>query len=191
MSKVVFRRPEFFCLPLVLLLLPVTAAVAQTYTYSIAGLVGIGGFLDETDAGFGNPAWQLTFTSDIAEKTYFAARLGGIHWGSEDQVAEVTGPSLLYVTVAGEYRETRASFSGGFVDPGVYIGLGFYSMDGTDSEGDSTSSTGPGLAIGLTGDIPMNRKRSLMLRLEFSAHYASLEAAQLFGMAHIGVAYHF
>lgn len=167
------------------------AASAQSFTYTIAGLVGIGGSLDETDAGFGNPTWQVTFTSDIAEKTYFAARLGGMHWSSGDQVAEAFGPSLYYVTLAGEYRETRASFSGGFVEPGVYIGLGFYSLDGTDEDGESLSETAPGLAMGLTGDIPLNSKRSLALRLELAAHYAALEAAQLFGMAHIGLSYRF
>jgi len=186
------RRPiQFVLLTAGLLLTPVTAAVSQTYTYKIAGLVGVGGSLDETDAGFGNPTWQLTFTSDIAEKTYFAARVGGIHWSSGDQVAEAFGPSLYYVTVAGEYRETRASFSGGFVEPGVYLGLGFYSLDGTDEDGESLSESAPGLAVGLTGDIPLNGKRNLNLRLELAAHYAALEAAQLFGMVHIGLAYSF
>ena len=167
------------------------AVLAQAYTYTIAGLVGVGGSLDETDAGFGSPAWQLTYTSDIAEKTYFAARLGGMHWGSSDQAAEAIGPSLYYVTLAGEYRGTRASFSGGFVEPGVYIGLGFYNLDGTDEEGESLSETAPGLAMGLTGDIPLNAKRSLALRLELAAHYAALETAQLFGMVHIGLSYRF
>lgn len=174
-----------------LLLLPATAAVAQSYTYTIAGLVGFGGSLDETDAGFGNPAWQLTFTSDIADKTYFAARLGGLHWGSDDQVAEMLGPSLYYVVLAGEYRETRASFSGGFVEPGVYIGLGFYSLDGQDEQGESLSESAPGLAVGLTGDIPLNDRRNLVLRMELAAHYAALETAQLFGMIHLGLSYRF
>lgn len=174
-----------------LLLVPATAAVSQAYTYSIAGLVGVGGSLDETDAGFGKPAWQVTFTSDIAEKTYFAARLGGLHWSSGDNVAEVTSPSLYYVTLAGEYRETRASFSGGFVVPAVYIGLGFYSLDGTDEDGESLSESAPGLAVGLTGDMPLNSKRTLTLRLELAAHYAALDAAQLFGMVHLGLSYHF
>lgn len=174
-----------------LLLVPATAVLAQAYTYTIGGLVGIGGSLDESDAGFGHPSWQVLFTSDIAEKTYFAARLGGLHWGSDDQIENVTGPSLYYITLAGEYRETRASFSGGFVEPGVYIGLGFYSLDGTDDEGESVSETAPGLAIGVTGDFPLNSKRNLAMRLEFAAHYAALNAAQLFGTIHLGLSYRF
>ena len=174
-----------------LLLAPATMALGQAYTYSISGLLGVGGSLDETDAGFGKPSWQLTFTSDIADKTLFAARLGGIHWGSEDQVALVTGPSLLYVVLAGEYRETRASFSGGFVDPGIYIGLGFYSLDGTDEDGEGVSESAPGLALGLTGDIALNAKRNLALRIELAAHYAALDSAQLFGMVHLGLSYRF
>ena len=185
------REIRLVALTAALLLVSASAARSQAYTYAIAGLVGVGGSLDETDAGFGNPTWQLTFTSDIAEKTYFAARVGGVHWGSQDLVAEVIGPSLYYVTVAGEYRETRASFSGGFVTPGVYLGLGFYSLDGTDEDGKSLSETAPGLAVGLTGDIPLNSSRNLTLRMEFAAHYAALEAAQLFGMIHLGLSYHF
>ena len=176
-----------FVLPLAI----AAAAEAQAYTYSISGLAGVGGSLDETDAGFGNPSWQLTFTSDIAEKTFFAARLGGIHWGSEDLVGETVGPNLLYVTLAGEYRETRASFSGGFVEPGIYIGLGFYNLDGSDAEGESSSESAPGLAIGLTGDIALNSKRNLALRMEFAAHWAALDSAQLFGMIHLGLSYRF
>ena len=186
------RRPiKILLLTVGLLLAPTAATLAQPYTYALAGLVGVGGSLDETDAGFGNPTWQLTFTSDIAEKTFFAARVGGIHWGSDDHVAEVAGPSLYYVVVAGEYRETRDSFSGGFVEPGVYLGLGFYSLDGTNIEGESVSESAPGLAVGLTGDVPLNSKRNFTLRLEIAGHYAALEAAQLFGMVHLGLSYHF
>ena len=167
------------------------AGWGQSYTYTIGGLVGVGGSLDETDAGFGNPAWQITFTSDIAEKTYFAARVGGMHWSGEDQVAEMFGPTLYYVVLAGEYRETRASFSGGFIEPGVYIGLGFYSLEGEDELGESLSESAPGLAIGLTGDIPLNGKRNIVLRTELAAHYAALETAQLFGVVHLGLSYRF
>jgi len=174
-----------------LLVLPATATVAQSYSYTIGGLVGVGGSLDENDAGFGQPAWQVTFTSDIAEKTYFAARLGGMYWGSEDKVEEVTGPSLLYVTLAGEYRETRASFSGGFVEPSVFVGLGFYNLDGTNDEGKGVSESAPGLVVGLNGDIPLSSKRYLALRLELSAHYAALDSSQLFTMVHLGLSYRF
>ena len=171
------------------MLLPVTAALSQSYTYTIAGLVGVGDSLDETDAGFGIPTWQLTFTSDIAEKTYFAARVGGMHWGSDDQLAEAFGPSLYYVVLAGEYRETRASFSGGFVEPGVYLGIGYYSLDGQDENGQSLSEGAPGLAVGITGDIPLNQRRNFVLRTELAAHYAALEVAQLFGKIHVGLSY--
>ena len=169
-----------------------TAGVqAQQYPQSFSGLLGVGGALDETDAGYGNPNWQLGFSNEIAEKTRFAARLGGLHWSSDDLVGDLAGPTLLYVTVAGEYAETTGSFSGSFVSPGIYLGLGFYHLDGENAEGESVSDSGPGLVIGLTGDINLNQKRSLTLRIEFAAHYAALDAAQIFGVAQIGVAYHF
>lgn len=186
------RRPiHILVLTVGLMMAPVAVTLAQPHTYAFGGQVGVGGALDESEAGFGIPTWQLLFTSDIADKTYFAARVGGVHWSSEDQVGEAFGPSLYYVTLAGEYRETRSSFSGGFVEPGVYIGLGFYSLDGTDEDGESISETAPGLAVGLTGDIPLNSKRNLTLRLELAGHYAALDTAQLFGMVHLGVSYHF
>ena len=179
------------------MLLPASAAVARSYTYAVSGLIGAGGSWDESDAGFGNLAWQLNFTSDIAEKTFFAIRLGGMNWDSEDRVAEAVGPSMFYASVAGEYIETRASFSGGFVEPGVFLGLGYYWMGGDrwlDDEGiqtESFSDHGPGLSVGLTGDIALNRNRNWTMRIEFSAHYADLDAAQLFGIAHVGLSYRF
>ena len=179
------------------MLLPASEAVARSYTYAISGLIGVGGSWDESDAGFGNLAWQLTFTNDIAEKTFFAVRLGGMNWGSEDRVAEAVGPSMFYASIAGEYKETRASFSGGFVEPGVFLGLGYYWMGGDrflDDESieiESFSDHGIGLSVGLTGDIALNRNRNWTMRIELSGHYADLDAAQLFGMAHIGLSYRF
>lgn len=180
-----------------MILLPGSMLLGQAYTYRVAGMVGAGGSLDESDTGLGNVSWQLLFTSDIAEKTFVALRVGGAHWDSNERVAAAVGPSLYFATVAGEYRETRASFSGGFVEPGVYVGLGYYWMDGDywlDEEGlltEGFSDHGPGVSIGVTGDIALNAKRNWTLRLELAAHYADLDAAQLFGLAHLGVSYHF
>ena len=185
------RGLQIGCLVALLAFVGTAASRAQKYSQSFSGLVGVGGSFDETDAGFGNVNWQLGFTNEIAEKTHFAARLGGIHWSSGDLVGEVASPTLLYLTVAGQYWEGNASFSGSFVSPGVYIGLGVYNLDGEDAAGESVSETAPGLAIGLTGDIDLNQKRTISLRLEFAAHYAALDAAQLFGNALVGVAYHF
>jgi hypothetical protein len=179
------------------MVLPGSVAQGQSFTYGFAGLVGAGGSLDESDAGLGNISWQLLFTSDIAEKTYVAVRVGGVHWDSNERVAEAVGPSLYFASVAGEYRETRASFSGGFVEPGVYLGLGYYWMDGEvwlDEQGLVTqgfSDHGLGVSIGLTGDIALNARRNWTLRIELAGHYADLDAAQLFGLAHIGISYHF
>jgi hypothetical protein len=185
------RRLSEICFVLAGLMLLPAAVLAGPYTYSISGLVGAGGSLDESDAGLGNPAWQLTFNNELAEQTYFAARVGGLHWDSGEQVAEVFGPSLYYAVLAGEYRETSQSFSGGFVEPGVFIGLGYYWMEGQDAAGQGLNDNGIGAAIGLTGDIALNQRRSWTLRIELAAHYADLDAAQLFGMAHLGVSYRF
>ena len=176
---------------LALLVVPATAGLAQNYPKAVAGVLGAAGSADETEAGFGNPTWQVTFTSEVAEKTSVAGRLGGIHWSSGDYVGEIEGPSLLYVTLAGEYHESRASFSKSLVEPSIFIGLGFYHLEGETSEGESASESAPGLAVGLAGDIPLNAKRNLTLRMEISGHYAALNAAQLFAMAHFGLSYRF
>jgi hypothetical protein len=195
---VALRRLIETCVVLAALtLLPASVSLARSYTYGFAGLIGVGGSLDESDAGLGNPAWQLTFTSDIAEKTYLAVRVGGVYWDSAERVSQAFGPALNYATLAGEYRETRASFSGGFVEPGVFLGIGYYWMGGDywlDEEGletESFSDHGVGATIGLTGDVALNERRNWTLRIELSGHYADLDAAQLFVIAHIGVAYHF
>lgn len=167
------------------------AARAQVGSFAISGLVGAGGALDESGSGFGNLNWQLGFSNSIEDKTYFGIRLGGLDWGSAAEVDEFTGPSLLYLTLSGEYRETSGSFSGSFIDSGVFLGLGFYRIDGTLADGESASESGPGVGVGLSGDIPLNKKRTLALRIEFSGHYALLDAAQLFALAQIGMSYRF
>jgi hypothetical protein len=170
-----------------------TLAQGQRYTFAASGLLGFGGSVDESDAGYGNLNWQLGFSNNIEERTHFGVRLGGIEWGSGDRVGEVVAPSLLYLTLAGEYRETSGSFSGGFIESGVFIGLGFYRLEGTESdpEARSVDENGIGLALGLTGDLPLNSSRSLALRIELSAHYADLDAAQFFALGQVGLSYRF
>lgn len=163
----------------------------QAYTFTFAGLLGVGGSFDETDAGYGNFSGQLSFTNTVADKTLVGIRVGGLNWDSNDELGPLTGPSLLYASVAGEYKETSGSFSGSFIESGVYIGLGYYLLDGDRTDGGTESDEGFGISVGVTGDLPVNERRTLALRIELSGHYADLDAAQLFGTAMIGLAYRY
>lgn len=167
------------------------AARGQAYTFTATGLLGLGGSIDESDSGFGNFNWQLGFASSLAENTRFGVRLGGLEWGSSDRLGPLGGPSLLYLTLAGEYRESSGSFSGGFMEPGVFLGLGFYRLEGMVSEELEETDESLGLVVGVTGDMHLNSKRTLGLRLELAGHYTNLDSAQLFAVVGVGLAYRF
>lgn len=172
-------------------LLMATVAEAQAHTFTTSGLLGFGGSIDENDAGLSNLAWQLGFSNAIDAYTHFGVRVGGIEWDPGDRIGFLTDPSLRYVTLTGEYRESSGSFSGSFVDSGVYLGLGFYQLEASRPSGEKLDETAVGLVFGVSGDMALNQRRSLALRIELSGHYATLDAAQAFGMAQIGLTYRF
>ena len=70
------------------------------------------------------------------------------------------------------------------METGVFVGLGYYQLNGESIEdGLSESHNSLGLTVGVTGDLPLNRKRNLALRVELQGHWADVEAASLFAMA--------
>ena len=70
---------------------------------------------------------------------------------------------LTYATVGGEYL-----FNEGYYTSGVYLGLGWYGLDGGElAESDSEGSIG--LALGLTGDFAITKRFSILV--ELSGHY--------------------
>jgi len=168
------------------------SVAAQDYTFSVNGLLGFGGSIDETGPGFGNLNWQLGFSNAIEKRTHFGIRVGGLEFGSSDQLGDLTNPDLKYVTLAGEYRERSASGSSRFMESGVFLGLGYFQLNGDSVEdGRSESQKSLGLTVGVTGDLPLNRRRNLALRIEVQGHWTDLDAASLFAMAQAGIAYRF
>ncbi len=168
------------------------SAEAQGYTFTVNGLLGVGGSIDETDPGFGNLNWQLGFSNVLEERTHFGIRVGGLEFGSKDRLGDLTNPDLKYITLAGEYRERPAAGSGRFMETGVFLGLGYYQLNGDSIEdGQNESQKSLGLTVGVTGDLPLNRKRNVALRVELQGHWADLEAASLFAMAQVGISYRF
>jgi hypothetical protein len=172
-----------------LLLAPVAARAQELYTFTGSLLLGLGGSFDESDAGFANPSFQLGFSNVIEKRTHVGFRLGYVGFGSDNYVGELKGADLAYLNVSGEYRSARSSFSGSFVESGVYIGLGGYQLSGETDGGISDSETAIGLVLGLTGDIEVSR--SFAVRIELSGHILSSNVARYIGLAQVGVAYRF
>lgn len=172
-----------------LLLAPVAAGAQELYSFTSSLLLGLGGSFDENDAGFGNPSFQLGFSNVIEKRTHVGFRLGHVGFDSNSYVGELKGAGLTYLNVSGEYRSAKGSFSGSFLESGVYIGLGGYQLSGDTDDGRSESGTSIGLVLGLTGDIEVSPR--FAVRIELSGHILSSEVARYFGLAQVGVAYRF
>lgn len=168
-----------------LFLVPAAARAEEQYTYSIGVLGGLGGSWDvDPGSGFSNPGFQLNLGMVTEPRTLVAFRLGKLNLDKEDLFGSLHAADLSYVTVGGEYR-----FQETYYDSGVYLGLGGYRLRGTRSDGSDTDKTSVGLTVGITGEFPINRWVGVLL--EISGHYADLDEAQIFAMAHGGVAFHF
>ncbi len=135
---------------------------------------------DSFDLGY-----QLLFGMEVRKEALFVTRLGQTD-------VEITSPSLdlfggpleselTYLTLSGEYRLPAGNYMSG-----LYMGAGYYSVDGQDVFNDDT---GLGLTVGATGDFRINDRWSVLV--EFSGHYADLDYAQFFVMGHAGLAFHF
>ena len=172
-----------------LLLTPVASRAQELYSFTGSLMLGLGGSFDESEAGFGNPSFQLGFSHVLEKRTHVGFRLGYIGFGSNDYLGELRGADLTYFNMAGEYRSAKSSFSGSILDSGVYIGLGAYQMNGEIDDGSSESGTSIGLVLGLTGDIEISPDFSM--RIELSGHILSSDNARYFGLAQIGVVYRF
>ncbi len=172
-----------------LLLVPLAARGQELYSFTGSLLLGLGGSFDESDAGFGNPSFQLGFSHVIEKRSHVGFRLGYLGFGSNDYLGELKGADLTYLNVSGEYRSAKSSFSGSLLESGVYIGLGGYQMNGETDDGSNASGTSIGLVLGLTGDIEVSP--SFAVRIELSGHILSSDVARYFGLAQVGVAYRF
>jgi hypothetical protein len=172
-----------------LLLTPGLAGAQELYTFTGSLLVGVGGSFDENDAGYGNTTFQLGISNVIEKRTHLGIRLGMMDFGSRDRLGPITGADVTYLTIAGEYRSKKSSYTGKFVDSGIYVGLGGYQIEGTDAAGREDDETAIGLAIGLTGDWEITPKWGV--RVELSGHILDSDIADTLGMFHLGAAYRF
>ena len=107
-------------------------------------------------------------------------------WRSTTRVSRPRSPhpvdsELTYLTLAGDY-----SLSAGYYQSSLFLGVGYYGIDGQNTYEDDTAL---GLNVGTTGDFRINDRWSVLI--EFSGHYADLDYAQFFIMGHAGLAFHF
>ncbi|MGB6334612.1 MAG: hypothetical protein WBG96_03240, partial [Thermoanaerobaculia bacterium] len=188
------RRLKRYCLlagslVLVGLLVAPAAGFGQRYDYNVNLLVGLGGSLDENDAGFGNPVLQFGAAIYIESNTQVALRVGSMDWGDNDLLGDLIAPQLTYATVAGEYRDRRGFFSGALFDSALFAGLGVYNLEGIGLDGGAQSQTAIGFTAGTSGDFDVSKR--FAIRLEVSGHYAGLDHAKIFVMLNVGMAYRF
>ncbi|HVS16779.1 MAG TPA: hypothetical protein VMV46_22935 [Thermoanaerobaculia bacterium] len=158
------------------------ASQARNFTVLVAG--GLGGPLDadQPDPGLGNGSFQLGFSWVTQPQTRVGVRVGTADLG--DAIEELRDPTLDWVTIGGEYR-----YDEGFFDSGLYLGLGYYRLDGTLA-GVSGDDSAVGVVLGATGEFPITPMFSIIG--ELSVHWADLDqAGQLFGFFHAGLAISF
>lgn len=168
-----------------LLLLPGAAGAQELYTFTVGVLGGIGGSFD-ADPGdsLTNTGLQLNLGLVTEARTHLVLRLGQLGLDEDEFFGSLQDADLTYATIGGEYRISET-----FYDSGVYVGLGGYRLEGISRFGDDESDTSWGVTLGFTGELPITRW--LGFQAEISGHYVDFDEAQVFGMAHAGLAFHF
>ena len=168
---------------------PVSAQEPYRYTVSILG--GIGGSIDESDAGLDNTGFQLGLGLLTESRTHLVLRVGSISFDETDSLSGLVDPSWSYITVAGEYR-----YSESYYESGMFAGLGAYRVEGTRfSTVDEVTTavndedTAIGLHLGVTGEFDIIKSTSILA--ELSVHYVFSDVAEIFATAHVGVVFHF
>lgn len=166
-------------------LAPAAAHAQETYTFSVGAFGGLGGSIDaEPGDELDNTGFQLDLGMVVQPQNHLVLRLGTLDLDSGERFEDLTGASLTYATIGGEYKYRHS-----YYDSGVYLALGGYRLDGDDLAGREQDDTAIGLALGVTGEFPVTRW--LGVQVELSGHYADFDRANLFAMGHAGLVFHF
>ena len=173
------------CLLAAAALAPTAAHAQETYTFTVGAFGGIGGSVDaEPGDELDNTGFQLDLGMVVQPQNHLVLRLGTLDLDSGERFEDLTGASLTYATIGGEYNYRHS-----YYDSGVYLALGGYRLDGDDAAGREQDETAVGLALGVTGEFPITRW--LGVQIELSGHYADFDRANLFAMGHAGLVVHF
>ena len=161
------------------------AQAVEPYLFSVGVLGGLGGPVDagEPDPGIDQEALQLQVGLLTEPRTLVVLRVGRLEMDDDAVLDGLGGPSLEYATIAGEYR-----FFQEWYDSGIFLGLGGYRLQG-DRGGFEDEDTSIGLTLGVTGDVEMTERFSIIA--ELTGHWADLEATQLFAAGQVGLAVKF
>jgi hypothetical protein len=168
-----------------LLLFPGAAGAQELYTYTIGVFGGIGGSFD-ADPGdsLTNTGYQVNLGIVTEPRTHLVLRTGRLALDQDERFGSLRDAELQYATISGEYRIRQDLY-----ESGIYLGLGGYRLEGTTFSGRDSRDTSWGLAVGVTGELPI--KPWLGVQAEISGHYIDFDEANFFAMAHAGVVVHF
>lgn len=174
------RRPILaLLLGAVAVLLLGSPAMAETpFTLGVFG--GFGGSLDEGDAGLGHTAVMAKLAIESGPRSDFAMRLGEI---DIEQLGQATDATLTYLTMSGDYWAYES-----FYESALYLGLGYYEISAFEGF-DVIEETTVGAVLGAAGEWDLTRTMSV--QVELAGHYAPMDTAQAFLVAHAGFAVHF
>jgi hypothetical protein len=162
-----------------------SAQVQESYTYTVSVLGGIGGALDaDIDPGLGEPSFMVEASIVTEPRTIVGVRAGRLKIDGDEGFEEFADAELEYVNVAGEYR-----FNQSIYDYGVYLGVGYYKLSGDLRTGEEHHESDLGAVLGFTGDFDVTRHFSIVG--DFAVHYVWVDAASIYAMGNIGVAFHF
>lgn len=174
---------------LALLTLPELAAAqsrpsASPRTYGVSLMGGLGGSIDEDDAGVDNAVFQLGASVMTEGTVRVGIRLGQFQFASEDTLGDLLDPGLTYLTAAGEYTFGETTYQSG-----LFVGIGLYDLDGVSRlTGDDLSSTEIGFTAGATGEFDVSGRLSFIA--ELTGHVLPGGEAQFFAAGLVGFRYY-
>ena len=159
------------------------AGAQEFHPFRASALLGFGGSLDsDHSSGLANSSFQIGFSFETEKDTAVGFRYARLDFDDGLNDDGFGSADLSYLTVAGEY-----SFSEGYYQSGLYLGIGAYKLGTTGPLGLSDDDTGIGATVGVTGEFAVARHFAVLV--ELSGHWADLDAINLFGLGHVGVAY--
>lgn len=168
---------------LLLTLAPSRAEAQGRRNLRLSLLAGVGGSVDEDQAGLGNSSFQVGFAFETTTDTVLRVDVGAISFDQTDAIGRLADPSVEYVTVGGEYQ-----FQEEIYRSGLFFGLGAYRLEGLLA-GQPEEETSIGLNLGATGDFAITDTVSVLGEIAF--HVVESDIANLFATAHVGLALHF
>lgn len=152
------------------------------FTLSLMG--GLGGSVDENEAGYDNGILQLAGSFSTDQNVEVGLRIGRLSTGSDERLGDLFDAQVTYVSLAAEY-----GFAEAYYESGLFFGIGYYDIEGSRPFGGVESETRLGLTGGATGDFEVTDRLSIVA--ELTGHAVPGAEAQFFATGMVGVALRF